>query len=98
MSRYELTVKARADLRAIGRYTRLRYGREQTERYLTTFYETFRRLGIDGHLGRPTMIAPYLRIEVGRHVVFFRRQERVLIVRVLHDRMLPELHLDSEDR
>ena len=97
MSHYRLTVKARADLRMIGRYTRRRYGREQTERYLMTFYETFRRLDDDAHLGRTTSIPPYLRIEVGRHVVFFRRQERVLIVRILHDRMLPELHLDPDE-
>lgn len=97
MRTYQLTVKARADLRTIGRYTRRRYGKAQTERYLRTFFDTFRRLDEDINLGRATSITPYLRIEVGRHVIFFRRQERVLIVRVLHDRMLPELHLDPDD-
>jgi toxin ParE1/3/4 len=97
MSQYQLTAKARADLLTIGRYTRRRYGRDQTARYLMAFYEIFRRLGEDVHLGRATSIAPYRRIEVGRHVIFFRRQETVLIVRVLHDRMLPELHLDTDE-
>ena len=37
----------------------------------------------------------YLRTELGKHVVFFRRDESgaTLIVRTLHQRMLPDLHL-----
>jgi plasmid stabilization system protein ParE len=43
-------------------------------------------------------IPAYWRIEQGRHVVFFRRAVNgdVLVVRILHDRMLPELHLLGE--
>ncbi len=48
-------------------------------------------------LGRPFAPIPtYLRLEQGSHVVFFHREPNgdVVIVRVLHKRMLPELHLD----
>jgi hypothetical protein len=40
----------------------------------------------------------YLRTEQGKHVVFFRRDAsgETLIVRILHERMLPELHLTTE--
>jgi toxin ParE1/3/4 len=41
----------------------------------------------------------YWRIEQGSHVVFFRRELNgdVVIVRVLHKRMLPELHLGKAE-
>jgi plasmid stabilization system protein ParE len=45
-------------------------------------------------------IPPYWRFEHASHVVFFRREDGgdVVIVRVLHERMLPELHLvEPED-
>ena len=97
MSGYTLTKAARADLRAIASYTRRRFGQVQLERYMNAFRETFQTLSEDPRLGRSTTIEPYYRIEIGRHVVFFRRQEQVRIVRVLHARMLPELHLGEED-
>lgn len=40
----------------------------------------------------------YLSAEQGRHVVFFRKDERgTLIARILHARMLPERHLSDQD-
>ena len=50
-------------------------------------------------LGRVHQPRPdYLRVEVGKHVVFFRREEggATLIVRILHERMLPEVHLTAD--
>jgi plasmid stabilization system protein ParE len=38
-------------------------------------------------------------MEQGKHVVFFRREPRgILVFRILHERMLPERHvIDEED-
>jgi plasmid stabilization system protein ParE len=50
-------------------------------------------------LGRVHQPRPdYLRAEVDKHVVLFRRDEGggTLIVRILHARMLPELHLTAD--
>jgi plasmid stabilization system protein ParE len=52
-------------------------------------------------LGRPfAAVPPYLRHELGSHVVFFQREANggVVIVRVLRKRMLLEVHLEpSQD-
>jgi plasmid stabilization system protein ParE len=39
------------------------------------------------------------RLEHGKHVVFYRREPRgILITRILHQRMLPERHaIDDQD-
>lgn len=92
--------RASADLREIGRYTRQRWGREQSNRYLGQLDACFHRLLSMPSLGRAYDPLPsYWRIEQGSHVVFFRRELNgdVVIVRVLHKRMLPELHLGKAE-
>ena len=98
MSQYKLTAEARNDLRAITRFTRHAWGRAQMVRYLQRLKATFQVLVEEPHLGRPEPSAKgVLRFEQGRHVIFFERGEQLLIIRVLHDRMLPKLHLDSDE-
>lgn len=99
-ARFRVRKKAKADLRGIGRYTRKRWDRDQSNRYLGELDACFHRLADMPALGRPyAPIPPYLRYEQGSHVVFFRRELSgdVVIVRVLHERMLPELHLSEKD-
>ena len=94
---FRVRQKAKADLRGIGRYTRERWGRDQSNRYLAELDACFHQLVDMPALGRPFAPIPtYLRLGQGSHVVFFRREPSgdVVIVRVLHKRMLPELHLD----
>jgi plasmid stabilization system protein ParE len=45
-------------------------------------------------------IPPYFRALVSKHVVFYRTEPdgTILIVRVLHAAMLPELHLPVNDK
>jgi toxin ParE1/3/4 len=81
---------AREDLKAIGRYTQKKWGREQRNRYLSLIDESFRLLGGDPHIGRCCEeIRPgYWKHKVGRHVVFYRVYDTHLeIVRILHERM-----------
>jgi toxin ParE1/3/4 len=98
-ARLRVRQKARADLREIGRFTRRRWGRDQSNRYLGDLDACFHRLLSTPALGRVYAPLPlYLRHEQGSHVVFFRREPDgdVVIVRVLHERMLPELHLEKD--
>ena len=92
--------KARADLVEIARYTRKRWGREPSNHYLGQLDACFQRLASTPSPGRPyAPLPPYWRLEQDSHVVFFRREATgdVVIVRVLHKRMLPELHLGKTE-
>lgn len=99
-ARFRVRKKAEADLHDIGRYTRERWGRDQSNRYLADLDAWFRELVSAPSLGRIyAPLPPYWRYRQGSHVVFFRREPNgdVVIVRILHVRMQPELHLSKKD-
>ena len=99
MPRFRLTVQARADLRDIGRYTQQTWGRDQRNRYLARLDEAFHRLAREPHLGRACeeIRAGYRKYHVGRHLIFYRESVAgVDIIRILHDRMDIEAHLDDD--
>ena len=98
MGAVRFTARAEADLDAIAAYSLETWGLEQALEYLALLEACFRELADDRARGRVHRPRPeYWRFEQGKHVVFFRREEGggVLIVRVLHHRMLPALHLDE---
>lgn len=102
MTRLRYTRRAESDLDSIAAYTLERWGLDQAQRYLDALLARCESLPADPSRGRVHHPRPdYLRIEQGKHVVFFRRDAsgETLIVRILHQRMLPELHLteDPED-
>ena len=99
MPSFRLTERARADLRAIGRYTQATWGREQRNRYLARLDACFHLLALEPHRGRACdEIRPgYRKYHVGRHLIFYREsQDGVEIIRILHDRMDIEAHLDDD--
>lgn len=80
----------------IAAFTADRWGEAQAERYVTGVYSGFQVIVDRPELRRPFLeIPPYFRALVGKHAVFYRltTDGEVLIVRVLHATMLPELHL-----
>ena len=86
---------AKADLLRIGAYTLETWGAAQAERYLHELEQSAKMLAGNPLLGRACdWIRPGLRrFEKGRHVVFYRQAEDgVLVSRILHQSMLPELH------
>ena len=96
MAGFRLLRRARADLLDIAAFTAERWGQEQAERYVTQLYEGFRRLVDFPALRRPyPPLPPYFRSLAGRHAIFYRVADdaEIVIVRVLHASMLPELHL-----
>lgn len=100
MSRFRLTVQAEADLLDIADYTLRTWGEQQCARYLDQLEHCCQRLADHAIFGRPCdHVRPGLRRqEQGKHVIFYRRDgEGILVLRILHERMLPELHVGEDD-
>lgn len=92
MPKYSLAGLAEYDLRNILRYTMKTWGRVQTKRYSAGLKDCFQLLAHSPLVGRSCeSIRPGLRrFEHGKHVVFYVvLADRVLIVRVLHQKMMP---------
>jgi toxin ParE1/3/4 len=99
VARFRLTLRAEADLSEISDYTLRTWGEAQCARYLDQLEQCCQRLADQPILGRPCdVIRPGLRRrEQGKHVIFYRRSaEDIMVLRILHERMLPELHLADE--
>jgi len=99
MPLFRLTERAKTDLRSIGRYTQATWGREQRNRYLARLDACFHLLAREPHRGRACDdIRPgYRKYHVGRHLIFYRASpEGLEIIRILHDRMDIETHLDDD--
>jgi toxin ParE1/3/4 len=103
MPSFRLAKSATADLRKIGQYTKKRWGIEQARRYLGALDACFHRLAEQPDLGKSAddVRSGLRRQRQWHHAVFYRKTDYgVRIIRVLHERMLPERHLaddDSED-
>lgn len=96
MPKYRLSNQARADLREIVRYTFEKWGAEQAGLYGCDLVQCFARIAESPRIGRPCDSAGkgYRRLEHERHVVFYRQDEDgVFIVRILQQRMLPNLRV-----
>lgn len=96
MAGYRLSELARTDLLAIADHTFDTWGEEQAYRYLEQLEACFQRLVQSPRLGRrcDQVRRGYRRLEHAKHVIFYRVDSQgVLITRILHERMLPRLHL-----
>jgi toxin ParE1/3/4 len=93
MPRVYFSGRAKADLLKIGSHTLETWGEAQALRYLSNLEDCANALAANPSLGRVCdWIRPGLRrFETGRHVIFYRPEKAgILIVRVLHQSMLPE--------
>lgn len=101
MADFRLTRRAEEDLAEIGAYTLRTWGAEQCARYLDELKSRCEWLAENPHLGLVSdEVRPgYLRWVQGKHVLYFRPidEKTILIVRVLHESMLPALHLGDDD-
>ena len=97
MKRLELTEIARGDLKSIRRYSGRTWGQDRTTEYMAALRDTMKRLVAGTVVSRSRDdLRPGLRmVASGRHCIFFDADEsRVLVVRVLHDRMDYGRHLE----
>lgn len=97
MTLFQLTNKAVDDLRAIGRYTQYRWGLEQRNIYLKRLDESFRTIAREMKIGAACeqIRKGYRKYHVGRHLVlYFQTETHIQIVRILHERMDVEKHIE----
>jgi toxin ParE1/3/4 len=95
----DLTEIARADLKSIRRYSQRTWGPDRTVQYMATLRDTMKGLLAGTIVSRKRDdLRPGLRMAAsGRHCVFFEAdRSRILVVRVLHDRMDYQRHLDAD--
>jgi toxin ParE1/3/4 len=96
---FHFSRRAEADLLGIGDYTLRTWGKAQAVRYLGELEVCCQTLSDNPALGRRCdEIRPGLRrLEHGKHVVFYRQERAgILVSRILHQRMLPDRHIDDE--
>ena len=92
MLRVNASVEAEEDIDLIAAYTTRTWGWRQTDQYLAKLEDGFDLLAQSPLIGRSCdWIRPGLRrFEIGKHVVFYLSElDNVLIVRVLHQQMVP---------
>jgi toxin ParE1/3/4 len=97
---FRLSRRAESDLMEIARYTLERWGEDQAIRYIDDLEACCKQLASNPDLSRPCDdVRPGLcRMEHGRHVVFYRKGAGgILVLRILHERMLPERHSIGDD-
>jgi toxin ParE1/3/4 len=92
---FRLTAKAVEDMKAIGRFTERKWGREQRNRYLAMLDSSFDTITHQPGIGTACdyVRTGYRKYHVGRHLIFYRQKnEGVEIIRILHDSMDIESH------
>lgn len=97
MTRYLLSADAEIDLYEIAEYSRLTWGPDRAAEYVKELRDACRELGSTPHVGRTCFdVQPGLwRYVQGSHAIFYVIQKGgdVFVVRILHQRMLPDRHL-----
>jgi len=80
--KYRITPRARDDLKSIGRYTKLHWGKSQRNRYLKAREKRFGWLAENPRLGkhRPDIAEGYYSFPEGQHVVFYLIGNRAIDV------------------
>ncbi len=97
MTPFQLTNKAKSDLKDIALFTERRWGRKQRNVYLRQFDAAFWRLAENPSLGKTCdEIRPgYRKFPLASHVIFYQKKnsQPALIIRILHKSMdvLPSL-------
>jgi len=96
MRRLEFTPRARRDIEEIFDYSVERFGADKAEAYIRDIQRAAETIAEDPRRGLACdEIRPgYRKFSVGSHVLFFRATAaRVVIVRILHQRMDFDRHL-----
>jgi toxin ParE1/3/4 len=90
---------AKADLQSIDEYTEATWGIRQADRYLKELEHICTMWAQNPRIGRlwPEKRPGIRRFEHGRHVIFFREKDAcILIIRILHQSMVPQRYLPEE--
>ncbi len=96
MQKFTISKKAKNDLKDIGRYSLKNWGKQQRNKYLTNLDHRFHDLANEPEKGkdRDYIRENYQSYDEGKHVIYYKTIEgRIVIIRILHERMKPELYL-----
>jgi len=97
MTGWTLTPKAAADIDSIWDFSAERWGIGQADIYVREIAEAFVPLANGAVTARSAtdIRRDYWRHNIGSHIIFFRRSaaQRIVIVRILHQRMDADRHL-----
>ena len=96
MAQVRISGEAETDIDRIADYTTSTWGWRQTNQYLAKLEDGFDLLAQNPSIGRScdSIRAGLRRFEIGRHVVFYLPEsDGVLVVRVLHQQMLPNNYI-----
>ena len=101
MAQYRLSAQAESDLDGIADYTIETWGQAQSDRYLSQLLACCERLAYTPQLDRAFSgrRPGLMRRNEGEHMILYRRDygAGIRVVRVLHQRMLPEAHLIDDE-
>lgn len=92
MPEFWLSGAARKDLKEIANYTLKAWGEKQMWKYTRDITRCCAFLAAGPESGRQCdrLALGLRRFEVGKHVIFYLREpERIIVVRILHQQMLP---------
>lgn len=92
VAQVRISAEAENDIGQIAAYTAITWGWRQTNKYLTKLEDCFELLAGHPSVGRTcdSIRVGLRRFEIGSHVIFYFPEEgEILIVRVLHEHMLP---------
>ncbi len=96
MSRVQISAEAEGDIDQIAAHTLATWGWRQTNKFLAKLEDGFELLAQNPSIGRSCepLHAGLQRFEIGMHVIFYiSKQGTILIVRVLHQDMLPDNYI-----
>ena len=92
---FRISRAARQDLLRIGRFTERRWGKAKRNHYLGQLDEAFALIGKNDSIGNicDEIYPGYRKFPEGSHVIYYRVTDMVEIIRILHERMDPDLYL-----
>jgi toxin ParE1/3/4 len=91
MKPFLLTVKAKADLKEIARFTQRRWGKEQRNLYLKQFDLVFQSLADNPESGKASdyIRTGYRKCPQGSHIIYYQQTapHQIRVIRILHQSM-----------
>lgn len=94
--KYQLTEEADKDVEEILAYSVKNFGVNQTQHYFASLKERIKLLADNPSMGHSAedILPEYLRFPHESHIIFYKNlSSSILVVRILHERMDPNLHL-----
>lgn len=89
-NKFKLSVKARADIKKLFRYSFQQFGENQAVNYKNALNECFQLLADNPNMGRKCndIRDGYFRHEHQSHIIFYtQRSNDIFITTIIHDRM-----------